>query len=92
MSAVGTIATIQVIAKGVQAGWKSLCKVVVFKRLMLARAELEANNGQGADLDHDQVIGGIGNTPRTREQLRRGGLDRSADAQRQILDVDRIAN
>ena len=33
------------------------------------------------------VIGGVGNNHRTREQLRRRGLDRSADAQRAVLDA-----
>ena len=89
MSVAETIAAVQAVAKGVQAAWKGLCKGVMFKRRMLARAELEANNGQGTDLDGDQVIGGVGNTPRTREQLRRRGCNRSDDAQRQVLDRGR---
>ena len=84
-----TTATIAAVAKSLQDAWKAFCKAVTFKRKQIARTELEAQNGQGQDLDGDGVIGGVGNTPRTREQLRRAGLDRSSDAQREILDEGR---
>lgn len=78
------------IAAGVKAAgqaWKAFCKLATFKRRQIARAELEAENGKGKDLDGDGVVGGVGNTPRTRSAWLRGrGLDRSADAQRAVLD------
>ena len=82
-----TTATAASIAAAVQEAWKAFCKMVMFKRKQIARTELEAQNGQGQDLDGDGVIGGVGNTSRSREQLRRRGLDRSADAQRTVLDA-----
>ena len=81
-----TTATVAAVAKAAQEAWQAFCKMVMFKRRQIARAELEARDGQGQDLDGDGVMGGVGNTPRTRELLRRAGqADRGTDAQRQIL-------
>ena len=88
-----TTATVAAVAKAAQEAWQAFCKMVMFKRRQIARAELEARDGQGQDLDGDGVMGGVGNTPRTRERLRsRGPTDRSADSQRGILDQGRDLN
>ena len=78
-----TTATVAAVAKAAQEAWQAFCKMVMFKRRQIASAELEADNGQGQDLDGDGVIGGVGNH---RQRLRSGGPDRSADAQRSVLD------
>lgn len=66
------MAAIMAAAKALQDAWKAFCMAVGFKRRQIARAELEADNGKGKDIDGDLVIGGVGNTARTRERLRRG--------------------
>ena len=79
-----TTATLSAVAAGLQQAWKGFCKMVNFKRRQIARAELEADNGKGKDLDGDGVVGGVGNP---RQRVRSGGpTDRSADAQRSVLD------
>jgi hypothetical protein len=83
MSAAASIATL---AGAMRTAWKVFCKAVSFKRRQIARAELEADNGNGKDLDGDGVVGGVGNTPASRLRLRRGRPERIADDRRPVLD------
>ena len=76
-------ATVVAVAAALQKGWKAFCNIVTFKRRQMADAELVAENGKGKDLDGDGIVGGVGNTRRTRDEwLRSSRLDGSADEKR----------
>lgn len=82
------IAGAEVAGKAAKMAGKTFVKGVNWKRRMIARAELEADNGKGKDLDGDGVVGGVGCGPRERERLR--SLEqRRADPKRKILEQGR---
>ena len=89
MNAAAVIAGAEVAGKAAKLAGKTFVKGVNWKRRMIARAELEANNGKGKDLDGDGVVGGVGCGPRERERLRHIEQQRRTNRERKILEQGR---